>query len=98
MTDQHNKARRQLASCLKAIDDEYIDILAPLIVRMIVVVQRFFAAASHAAVDISVRNQLGEIALGIRTNHRTADLQSAGTGRPPADAMPDSYRSERLSA
>jgi hypothetical protein len=79
MKDQRNQVRSRLTRCLEVIDDEYIDVLAPLIFRIIAVVQRFFAASGYAAVHISVRDRPGESALGVRTKHRAVGLQSTRT-------------------
>lgn len=54
MKDQRNQVRRRLTRCLEAIDDEYIEILAPLIFRILAVVQRFFAASADAALHLPV--------------------------------------------
>jgi hypothetical protein len=54
MKDQRNQSRKRLARCLEAIDDEYVVVLAPLIVRLLAVVQRFFAASGHAPLDVPV--------------------------------------------
>jgi hypothetical protein len=80
MKDQGSTARRQLKRCLNAIDEEYLVILAPLIIRIIAVVQRFFAAAGYAPLDVSLRNRTREAALGIGTSHSAGGLQSPRAG------------------
>jgi len=59
MKEQGNTARKELTRCLNAIDEEYLVILAPLIIRIITVVQRFFPAAGHAPLDLPLRNCTG---------------------------------------
>ncbi len=58
MKDHRSKARKRLARCVDAIDEEYIEFLAPLLIRVVVVVQRFFAAPRHAAIQIRPDRQL----------------------------------------
>ena len=86
MKEHRSKARRQLARCVDAIDEEYIEILAPLIIRIVAVVQRFFAAPRHAAVDVPIRNRSRQATLGMRTRRAAGGLQSPGTGRFATDA------------
>lgn len=79
MEDHRSKARKQLARCVDAIDEEYIEIIAPLIIRILAVVQRFFAAPRHAAVDVPIRNRTRQAALGSRAKPTAGGLQSPGT-------------------
>ena len=77
MKDHRSKARKQLARWVDAIDEEYIEILAPLIIRIVAVVQRFFAAPRHAAIDVPIRNRTRQATLGMRS------LRAAGRLQPP---------------
>lgn len=74
MKDHRSKARKQLARSLDAIDEEYIEVLAPLIIRILAVAQRFFAAARHAAVDVPIRNRTRQVALGSRAKPTAGGL------------------------
>ena len=78
MKDHRSKARKQLSRWVDAIDEEYIEIIAPLIIRIVAVVQRFFTAPRHAAIDVPIRNRTREGAVGIRTKHPAGGLQSCG--------------------
>ena len=86
MKDQGNKARKQLARCLDAIDEEYLIILTPLIIRIVAVVQRFFAAPGHAPDDVPLRNRTREIVLGSGTKHPAGSVQSPRARGFAADA------------
>ena len=94
MKDHRSKARKQLARCVDAIDEEYIEFLAPLLIRIVVVVQRFFAAPRHAAVDVPTRNRSQQATLGMRTLRAAGGLQSSGTGRSATDAATFAKRTQ----
>ena len=54
MKDQRNRVRKQLARYLDGVDDEFLEVLGPLIVRIIAVAQRFFATPGDTVLDVSL--------------------------------------------
>jgi hypothetical protein len=55
MNEQPTLIRQQLARWIDAIDDEFVVALGPVLIRIMVVAQRFFAAASHAGSGVPIR-------------------------------------------
>lgn len=75
MLVQRTSPRELLTRWIRQMPDDWLDELLPVLIRIVVVVRRFFAAASDAAKPVAVRVRLGAAAVGAGTVGHAANAQ-----------------------
>jgi hypothetical protein len=75
MLVQRTSPRELLTRWIQQMPDDWLVELLPVLIRLVVVVRRFFAAASDPAGGVGIRVPTGATAVGIGTAGHAANAQ-----------------------